>query len=119
LRIVWQTDVDEALDWIWQLGGVEGDVWGGCYGLVGCGHVLCWLFFLGGRIGVGVPLLVTLGVDLEWRVLDTVPVDLADIEVFLDFGDVLGGDAVRCAPDSGWGGGMLLDSCRVRNGIPD
>jgi hypothetical protein len=96
LRIVRQADVHEALDWIWQLGGVEGNVWGGRYDLVGCGHVLWGLFFL--RIRV----------DLEGRVLDAVPVDFADVQVFLHFGDVLGGNAVGCAPDSGWGRGVLL-----------
>jgi hypothetical protein len=105
LRIVRQADVHEALDWVWQLGGVEGHVWGGRYGLVGCGHVLRWLFFLRVRFGVGS--FVGIG-DLEGRVLDAVPVDFADVQVFFHFGDVLRGNAVGCAPDSGRGGGVLL-----------
>jgi hypothetical protein len=115
LRVVWQADVHEALDWVWQLGEVEGSVWGRRYGLVGCGHVLRGLFLLGvcvGCLGSGVS-------DLEGRVLDAVSVDLADVEVFFHFGDVLGGDAVGCAPDSGWGGGVLLINDWVRKVSPD
>jgi hypothetical protein len=45
---------------------------------------------------------------VEGRVLDAVAVDFADVEVFFHFGDVAGGDAVGCAPDSGWGCGVLF-----------
>jgi hypothetical protein len=45
---------------------------------------------------------------VEGRVLDAVAVDFADVEVLFHFGDVLGGDAVGCAPDSGWGCGVLF-----------
>jgi hypothetical protein len=44
---------------------------------------------------------------VEGRVLDRVPVDLADIHVFGHFGHTGGGDAVGCAPDSWGSGGML------------
>ena len=44
---------------------------------------------------------------VEWRVLDTVPVDLSDIKIFFHFGHVACWDAVGCAPDSGWCGSML------------
>ena len=47
-------------------------------------------------------------VGVEGRVLDAVAVDFADVEVLFYFGDVAGGDAVGCAPDSGWGCGVLL-----------
>ena len=53
---------------------------------------------------VGVGILVR----VEGRVLDAVAIDLADVEVLFHFGDVAGGDAVGCAPDSGWGCGVLL-----------
>ena len=46
-------------------------------------------------------------VGVEGRVLDAVAVDFADVEVLFYFGDVAGGDAVGCAPDSGWCGGVL------------
>jgi hypothetical protein len=55
-----------------------------------------------GEIGVG------LVVGVEGRVLDAVAVDFTDVEVFFHFGDVAGRDAVGCAPDSGWGCGMLF-----------
>lgn len=44
---------------------------------------------------------------LEWSVLDAVAVYLADVEVLFYFGDVFGGDAIGCSPDSGWSGCML------------
>lgn len=44
---------------------------------------------------------------MEVGVLDAVPVDLADVEVGFDFGDVAGGDVVGGAPDAGRGGGVL------------
>lgn len=53
---------------------------------------------------VGVGILVR----VEGRVLDAVAVDLADVEVLFHFGDVARGDAVGCAPDSRWGGGVLF-----------
>ena len=51
---------------------------------------------------------------VEGRVLDAVAVDLADVEVLFHFGDVARGDAVGCAPDPGWGGGVLFDDDLVR-----
>ena len=45
---------------------------------------------------------------MEGRVLNTIPVDLADVEVGFHFGDVGGGDAVGGAPDAGGGGGVLF-----------
>lgn len=37
---------------------------------------------------------------MERRELDAVPVDLADVEVLADFGDVRGRDVVGSAPDA-------------------
>lgn len=48
--------------------------------------------------------------SLEGGVLDAVAVDFADVEVFFDFWDVGGGDAVGCSPGTGWGGGVLHSS---------
>ena len=45
---------------------------------------------------------------MEIRVLDAVPVDLADVEVGGDFGDVLRWDAVGGAVDGEGGEGGLL-----------
>ena len=42
---------------------------------------------------------VRLGRGVERRVVDRVPVDLADVEIIFDFGDALGDDAVGDAPD--------------------
>lgn len=36
---------------------------------------------------------------VEWRVMDRITVDLADIEVFLDLGDTIRLDAIGNAPD--------------------
>jgi len=47
---------------------------------------------------------------IEGRVLDTVTVDLADVEVFFYFWDVFGWDAVGCSPYFGRGGGVLEGS---------
>lgn len=47
-------------------------------------------------------------VGVEGRVLNAVAVNLPDIEVFFHFRDVARGDAVGCAPDSWWGGCVLL-----------
>ena len=60
-------------------------------------------------VGVGV-------VRVEGRVLNAVAVDLADVEVLFHFGDVARGDAVGCAPDSRWGGGVLFHDGLVRTG---
>lgn len=51
---------------------------------------------------------------VEGRVLDAVAVDLADVEIFFHFGDMARGDAVGCAPDSGWGCGVLFDDTLLR-----
>ena len=50
---------------------------------------------------------------VEGRVLDAVPVDLADVEVFFHFGHAGRGDAVCGAPDARWGARVL-----VREGFP-
>jgi hypothetical protein len=42
---------------------------------------------------------VDVGGRVEGRVVDGVPVDLADVEVLFDFGDTVGRDAVGYAPD--------------------
>ena len=93
LRIVRQTNVHETLDRV-----REARQCGVCSGrdrLEGRAHVL--RVVRGGGLGVG----------LEGCVLDAVAVDLPDVEIFFYFRDVVGGDAVGCAPDSGWGGGVL------------
>jgi hypothetical protein len=43
---------------------------------------------------------------VEWCELDTVAIDFTDVQVFADFGDVLGGDVVGGAPDAF--GGIVL-----------
>jgi len=45
---------------------------------------------------------------MKWRKLDTIPVDLADVEVLADGGDVGGGDVVCGAPDAFCGGVLVL-----------
>lgn len=45
---------------------------------------------------------------VEGRVVDRVAVDLADVEVVLDFGDVGGEDAVSDAPDAVRGRGVVV-----------
>ena len=55
---------------------------------------------------------------MEIRVLDAVPVDLADVEVGGDFGDVVRWDAVGGAVDGeGWEGGFLCGRWRWMRGI--
>lgn len=49
---------------------------------------------------------------MEGRELYAVPVDLADVEVFADFGDFGAWDVVCRAPDAL--GGRVLDGCQVR-----
>lgn len=50
-------------------------------------------------------------IAVEGRVLNAIPVDLADVEVFFHLGDVGGGDAVGGAPDAGGGCWVLGGWC--------
>lgn len=86
LRVVRQADVHEALDRMRDVGRRGVGRWRD--GLHRRAHVLI--------------------VVVEWRVLDAVPVDLADIEILFHFRYVLGWDSVGCAPDSRRRRGMLM-----------
>ena len=45
---------------------------------------------------------------VERRILDAVAIDLADVEIFFDFCNMLGGNAVGGPPDTGRSACMLV-----------